>query len=79
LAIFSPIDLLGLQAFAFSAFAENPETAMNKMSDVELCAFREQNGAELKHRAYEVRFEQVAGGNMRVRAGSGWNTPLRWM
>ena len=51
---------------------------MNKMSDVELCAFREQNGAELKHRAYEVRFEQVAGGNMRVRAGLGWNTRLRW-
>jgi hypothetical protein len=73
------IDLLGLQAFAFSAFAENPETAMNKTSDVELCAFREQNGAELKHRAYEVRFEQVAGGNVRVREGSGWNTPLRWM
>ncbi len=79
MAIFSRIDLLGLQAFAFSAFAENPDTAMNKMSDVELCAFREQNGAELKHRAYEVRFEQVAGGNGRVREGSGWNTPLRWM
>jgi len=50
-----------LTTFAFSAFAENPEMAMDKMTDDELRAFREQKVAELKHRAYEVRSEQVAG------------------
>jgi hypothetical protein len=44
------------------AYAENPEMAMDKMTDDELRAFREQKMAELKHRVYEVRSEQVADG-----------------
>jgi hypothetical protein len=50
-----------LTAFAFSAFAENPEMAIDKMTDDELRAFRKQKVAELKHRAYEIGSEQVAG------------------
>ena len=41
-------------AFAFSAFAENPEMAIDKMTDDELRAFRKQKVAELKHHAYEI-------------------------
>src|SRR6266536_4352875 len=47
---------------AIYAFAENPEMAMDKMTDDELRAFREQKVTELKHRAHEVRSEQVADG-----------------
>jgi hypothetical protein len=47
---------------AISAFAENPEMAMDKMTDDELRAFREQKVIELKHRARKVRSEQVADG-----------------
>jgi hypothetical protein len=47
---------------AISALAENPEMAMDKMTDDELRAFREQKVIELKHRARKVRSEQVADG-----------------
>src|SRR5256885_16840573 len=59
---FSRLIFWALTVLAFSAFSENPEMAMDKMTDDELRAFREQKVAELKHRAHEVRSEQVADG-----------------
>jgi hypothetical protein len=56
------LQVLLLVLSAIYAFAENPEMAMDKMTDDELRAFREQKVAELKHRAHEVRSEQVADG-----------------
>jgi hypothetical protein len=35
-------------------FAENPEMAIDKMTDDERRAFRKQKVAELKHHAYEI-------------------------
>jgi hypothetical protein len=44
-----------------SAFAENPEMAMDKMTDDELRVFRDQKVAELKGRLHHIRREQVTG------------------
>jgi hypothetical protein len=51
-----------LVASAIYAFAENPEMAMDKMSDDELRAFREQKIAELKQHVQDARPEQTSDG-----------------
>src|SRR5438132_13226129 len=53
-----PLQVVLLVLSALYAFAENPEMAMDKMSDNELRAFREQKVAELKGRVRDARHEQ---------------------
>jgi hypothetical protein len=43
------------------AFGENPEMAMDKMTDDELCAFRDQKVAELQGRLHDMRRQYPAG------------------
>jgi hypothetical protein len=57
-----PLQVLLFALSAIFAFAENPEMAMDKMTDAELRAFRKQKVAELRHRAREVRSQSVEAG-----------------
>ena len=59
-----PLQVVLLVLSALYALAENPEMAMDKMSDDELRAFREQKVAELKGRMRDARPEQIADGTI---------------
>jgi hypothetical protein len=59
-----PLQVVLLVLSTVYAFAENPEMAMDKMSDDELRAFREQKVAELKGRVRDAHPEQIADGTI---------------
>ena len=59
-----PLQVVLLVLSTVYAFAENPEMAMDKMSDDEVRAFREQKVAELKGRVRDAHPEQIADGTI---------------
>ena len=59
-----PLQVLLIALSAVAAFAENPEIAMDKMTDDELRAFRDQKIIELRARSRQVRAELTADGTV---------------
>ena len=57
-----PLQVLLLAASGIYAFADNPEMAIDQMTDDELRAFRQQKVAELKERTRHARLEKTPGG-----------------